>query len=383
MADARDPVALTARLIRCPSVTPRAEAALDLVEAELCALGFSCRRLPFGVGEQRVDNLFARLGDRTPHLCFAGHLDVVPTGPEEAWTVPPFGGEVRDGRVWGRGAVDMKGAVACFVAAVARFLDAAGGPPGSISLLLTGDEEGPAVNGTRRVLEWMAAEGHIPDACLVGEPTNPHTVGQTFKIGRRGAMTGRLVVHGTQGHAAYPALADNPIPAMLELLRSLLREPLDRGSADFEPSNLEVTTVDVGNPASNVIPGAIRATFNVRFNDLHTSASLTRWIRRRLDAAGHDYELGIEVSGESFLTERGPWTELLSAAVEEAVGRTPEASTSGGTSDARFVRDYCPVAEFGLVGRTAHMIDEHAAVTDLAALTDVYGAVLRRTFAPR
>lgn len=383
MAAPPDPVALTAELIRCPSVTPREGGALDLLAGELGALGFESTRLPFGDGNARVANLFARRGDRSPHVCFAGHVDVVPPGDEDAWTARPFGGEIRDGHVWGRGAVDMKGAVACFVAAAGRFLRDGGESPGSISLLLTCDEEGPAVNGTRRVLEWMAGRGHTPDVCLVGEPTNPEALGDAFKVGRRGSMTGRLTVRGSQGHVAYPSLADNPIPRMAALLQALCAEPLDRGTPAFEPSNLEFTTVDVGNSTPNVIPAMARAAFNIRFNDLHTSQSLGRWIRERLDSTGYAYDLEIEVSGESFLTPAGTWTELIASAVAEVVGRTPEASTAGGTSDARFIKDYCPVAEFGLVGRTMHGVDERAAVADLTSLTDIYEAVLRRYFGAR
>ncbi|MDA0654124.1 MAG: succinyl-diaminopimelate desuccinylase [Proteobacteria bacterium] len=373
-----DPVELTTRMIRCPSVTPKDAGVLDVVAAELKRLGFKCTRLPFGDGAARVDNLFARRGHGAPHFCFAGHVDVVPPGDEAAWTTPPFAGDVRDGQIWGRGAADMKGAVACFVAAVARVDDIG---DGSISLLLTGDEEGPGINGTVKVLEWMAEHGQVPDVALVGEPTNPAALGDAIKVGRRGSMTGRIRVRGTQGHVAYPHLADNPVPRIVALLAALTAAPLDTGSARFEASNLEITTVDVGNPANNIIPGAARAVFNIRFNDLHTSASLTELVRARMDATGHAYELEIEVSGESFLTEAGPFTDLITEAVRDVTGRAPEQSTAGGTSDARFLTRYCPVAEFGLVGQTMHKIDERVAVADLAALTDVYAAILRRFFA--
>ena len=373
-----DPVELTARMIRCPSVTPKDAGVLDVVAAELKQLGFECTRLPFGDGAARVDNLFARRGDGAPHFCFAGHVDVVPAGDEAAWTMPPFAGDVRDGQIWGRGAADMKGAVACFVAAVTRVGDIGNG---SISLLLTGDEEGPSINGTVKVLEWMAEHGQVPDVALVGEPTNPAALGDAIKVGRRGSMTGRLVVRGTQGHVAYPHLADNPVPRLVALLAALDAAPLDDGSDRFEASNLEITTVDVGNPANNVIPGAARAVFNIRFNDLHTSASLTKLVRARMDATGHAYDLEIEVSGESFLTEAGAFTDLITEAVRDVTGRAPEHSTAGGTSDARFLTRYCPVAEFGLVGQTMHKVDERVAVADLTALTDIYAGILRQYFA--
>ena len=376
-----DPLDLAARLIRCPSVTPADAGALDVLTAELEALGFTCHRLPFGEGADRVGNLFARRGGGAPHFCFAGHTDVVPVGDEAAWSAGPFSGEARDGHLWGRGAADMKGAIACFIAAVSQVL-ADDAPAGSISLLITGDEEGPAVNGTVRVLEWMVAHGHVPDACLVGEPTNPERLGDSIKIGRRGSLTGRLTVRGTQGHVAYPKLADNPVPRLLEMLRALVREPLDGGSENFQPSNLEITTVDVGNPAANVIPGMARAVFNIRFNDLHTSEKLSRWIAEELDAVGGAYDLSVVVSGESFLTPRGAFTDILARSVESVLGVAPAYSTAGGTSDARFIHKVCPVAEFGLVGRTIHKVDERTAVTDLERLTGVYVAVLRGMLAP-
>ena len=377
-----DPVLLAQRLIRCPSVTPADAGALDVLRGALEPMGFACTTLSFGGGGTgTVHNLFARLGDGRPHFCFAGHTDVVPTGPEDAWSTPPFAGEVKDGKLWGRGAADMKGAVACFVAAVSTVLDEDGAPGGSISLLITGDEEGPALHGTREVLAWMAEHGHVPDYCVVGEPSNPHALGDAIKNGRRGSLTGYLTVRGTQGHVAYPALADNPVPGMVRLLGALATLFLDDGTDQFEPSNLEITTVDAGNPATNVIPGAVRATFNVRFNDRHTADSLSKTLRGALDAAGVAYELKIEVSGEAFVTPPGEFTGRLADAVESVTGRRPALSTAGGTSDARFIKDYCPVAEFGLVGQTMHKVDEYAAVADLVTLTRIYAAVLRGTFA--
>ncbi len=376
-----DPVALAAAMIRCRSVTPADGGTLAELERALGPLGFACTRLTFGEGADAVHNLFARRGAGRPHFCYAGHTDVVPPGDEGSWSVGPFTGEVKGGFLYGRGASDMKGSIACFAAAVARFLGDGGSERGSISLLITGDEEGPAHNGTVKVLEWMKANGHVPDVCLVGEPTNPSRLGEMIKVGRRGSMTGRMVVRGVQGHVAYPHRAKNPIPQMVKLLAALTAHPLDRGSERFEPSNLEVTTVDVGNPANNVIPAEVRATFNIRFNDLHTSTTLTRWVKQTLDAAGGSYELKIEVSGESFLTPAGPFTDLLQSAVKEVLDVAPELSTSGGTSDARFIRNYCPVAEFGLVGETMHKVDERVAVSDCERLTAVYTTVLRRYFA--
>jgi succinyl-diaminopimelate desuccinylase len=375
-ASAIDVVALTQALVRCASVTPQDAGALDVLAAALQPLGFQCTRLPFGEGLERVPNLFARAGTGKPHFCFAGQTDVGPAGNAAAWKHPPFAATIDGGVLYGRGTSDMKGAIAAFVAAVARV----GTSKGSVSLLITGDEEGPARNGTKKVLEWMRANGHVPDVAVVGEPTSPERVGQTIKVGRRGSLTGRLTVRGTQGHVAYPHVADNPIPRMVRLLAALTEHPIDQGSERFQPSNLEVTTVDVGNAATNVIPAEVRATFNVRFNDLHTSSSLEKWVRARLDGVSKHYELAIEVSGESFLTKSGPLTNLLRDAIAETFGAPPELSTSGGTSDARFLKDYCPVAEFGLSNATIHKVDEHVRVADLAALTDAYAAILRRYF---
>jgi succinyl-diaminopimelate desuccinylase len=380
-----DPVDLTRALIRRPSVTPRDEGALDVLQAALEPLGFTCHRLPFGEGDARVDNLYARLGDKAPNFCFAGHTDVVPVGDPKGWTVDPFGAALADGHVYGRGAADMKGAVAAFAAAVARFLADGGKPKGSISLLITGDEEGDAVNGTVRVLDWLKTQGETLDACLVGEPTNPKRLGDMIKIGRRGSLTAKLTVHGVQGHTAYPHLADNPVHRLVRMLDAVTRAPLDDGTAHFQPSNLQITSVDVGNPASNVIPSTATAAFNLRFNDTHTSRSLEAWLRRTFDeaAAGGRYDLAIKVSGEAFLTPPGPLSDLVARAVEAETGMRPELSTTGGTSDARFIKDHCPVAEFGLVGLTMHKADERSAVADIEALTRIYQAVLAGFFAGR
>jgi succinyl-diaminopimelate desuccinylase len=374
-----DPVALTRELIRRPSVTPDAGAALDVVQEALAGLGFACHRVAFeGEGSYPVDNLYARLGTGAPHLMFAGHVDVVPPGDPARWTVDPFGGEVRDGQVWGRGAADMKSGVACFVAAVARHLERHGPPAGSVSLLVTGDEEAQAVNGTVKVLEWAAARGERWDGCLVGEPTCPSRLGEVAKIGRRGSLSARIAVRGRQGHTAYPQRSDNAVHRLVAVLHDLLAAPLDEGTDAFEPSNLQVTTVDVGNRATNVVPGEATAWLNIRFNDRHTKASLERWLREAVAARAHDFELEVIGNAEAFRTEPGPLTETLAAAVEEVTGSRPELNTKGGTSDARFVRRYCPVVEFGLVGATMHQADERVAVADVEGLTRIYEAFLRR-----
>ncbi len=376
-----DVAGLTGALVRCPSVTPADAGALDVLAGALDGLGFACHRLRFEeAGAAPVDNLYARVGAQAPNFCFAGHTDVVPVGDAAGWTVDPFGAEIIDGALYGRGATDMKGAVAAFVGAAARVL--ADGPvPGSISLLITGDEEGPAINGTRKVLGWMAEHGETIDHCLVGEPTNPTRLGEMIKIGRRGSMTGRLLARGAQGHVAYPHLADNPVPRLLRMLSAIDARALDDGTEHFQPSNLEITTVDVGNPATNVIPAAAEATFNIRFNDRHDSASLERWLRDTFAAVGGDWSLDIHVTGEAFLTPPGSLSEMITGAVEAVLGQAPELSTTGGTSDARFIKNVCPVAEFGLVGQTMHKTDERVALADLARLTDIYAEILNRYFA--
>lgn len=378
---ALDAVVLAGDLIRCPSVTPGDAGALDVLARALEALGFACHRLRFEEpGTDPVDNLYARLGSGSPNFCFAGHTDVVPPGDRAAWSFDPFAGTVEDGLLLGRGATDMKGAIAAFVSAVARHLASHGRPAGSISLLITGDEEGMAINGTRKVLDWLAARGEKIDACLVGEPTNVATLGDMMKIGRRGSLTGHLTVLGAQGHVAYPHLADNPLPRLVRMLAGLTERPLDEGSRHFPPSSLQITTIDVGNPAVNVIPAVGRASFNIRFNDLHASQALMDWVRAVCDRVGGAYELNFRVSGEAFITEPGPLSDAVAGAVERVTGRRPELSTTGGTSDARFIRAHCPVVEFGAVGRTMHKIDEHIAVADLERLADVYVEVLRAVF---
>lgn len=377
-----DPVALTQDLIRCPSVTPEEGGALDLLQGILEGLDFTCHRLRFSDAcTPDVDNLYARLGEAKPNLCFAGHTDVVPPGPVEQWNSDPFSGEIRDGEVHGRGAADMKGAIACWIAAVARRLDK--GPiGGSISLLITGDEEGPAINGTAKMLHWLTEQDETLDACITGEPTNPETLGEMIKIGRRGSLNAMLTVAGVQGHVAYPHLADNAAHRLVAMLDALIAEPLDEGSEHFQPSVLQVTGIDSGMEATNIIPGSARAAFNARFNDLHTSETLTAMLRARLDraAGGAAYTLDIKVSGESFYTPPGPLSHLMSDAVEKVLGTRPELSTTGGTSDSRFIKDHCPVLDFGLVGQTMHKIDERVAVADIENLTAIYEAAIDSFF---
>jgi len=374
---ALDPAALAAALIRRPSVTPKDEGAIDLVAAALEKLGFDCHRLVFG----DIHNLYARRGDGRPNLCFAGHTDVVPTGIAEAWSFDPFSASLRDGALCGRGAVDMKGAIAAFIAAAERFLSQPGLDfAGSISLLITGDEEGDAVNGTRKVLDWLEQRGETIDACLVGEPTSAQSLGDMIKIGRRGSMTGRLTVHGVQGHTAYPHLADNAAHRLVAVLHALTSAELDRGSEHFQLSTLQISTIDIGNPATNVIPATARAVFNIRFNDCWTSEKLERWLRQRFDEAGGRYTLDVSVSGEAFVAAPGMLSDCLAEAIRQVTGRTPEFSTTGGTSDARFIRAHCPVAEFGLVGLTMHKVDERVELSDLAALTEIYRTFLHLFF---
>jgi succinyl-diaminopimelate desuccinylase len=379
------PVALAQDLIRCPSVTPHEGGALTLLGERLAGAGFRVERPVFSEpGTPDIENLYARYGSAGPVLLFAGHTDVVPPGDEAAWSAGPFAGEIRDGALYGRGAVDMKGGIACMVAAALDFVAARPDFPGSIAFLMTGDEEGPAINGSVKLLDWARARGERFDHCVLGEPTNPRDLGDMIKIGRRGSLTGRLVVHGVQGHVAYPLLADNPIRGMVRLLAALTAEPLDGGTEHFDASNLEPTTLDVGNPASNVIPANARAVFNIRFNDLWTPDTLAAEIERRLrEAAGNEvrWEVSFDPTNSlAFLTQPDGFTDLVSEAIEARTGRRPVLSTTGGTSDARFIKNHCPVLEFGLVGVTMHQVDEHVPVADLEALTAIYAAILERYF---
>jgi succinyl-diaminopimelate desuccinylase len=382
-----DPGILAAELIRRPSVTPKDEGALEIVARTLEGLGFTCHRLTFdepGPNGDKADpiaNLYARRGSGSPNLCFAGHTDVVPVGNAEAWSFEPFGAAVQDEVLCGRGAVDMKGAIAAFTAAAEAFIAKRGANfTGSISFLITGDEEGVAINGTKKVLEWLAQRGETIDSCLVGEPTSATALGDMIKIGRRGSMTGRLTVEGVQGHVAYPHLADNAAHRLVALLAGLTGRALDDGTEHFQKSGLQVTTIDIGNPTTNVIPGAARATFNIRFNDLWSSAKLKTWVTETLDRVDPNYKLVWEVSGESFLVPPGKISDSLTGAIHAVTGRTPELSTTGGTSDARFIQAHCPVAEFGLVGATMHKVDERVELADITRLTAIYGGFLDRFF---
>ncbi|MGV2101412.1 succinyl-diaminopimelate desuccinylase [Rhizobium sp. 21-4511-3d] len=390
---ATDPVANLQTLIRCPSVTPAEGGALSALGAMLSPLGFKVDKvMATEPGTPDVENLYARIGNDGPHLMFAGHTDVVPVGDEAAWTHPPFAAEIAGGEMFGRGAVDMKGGIACFVAAVARHVEKHGAPKGSISFLITGDEEGPSINGTIKLLQWAAERGERWDACVVGEPTNPDALGDMIKIGRRGSLSGKITVHGVQGHAAYPHLADNPVRGLLQLTTALMDPPFDGGTESFQASNLEVTTVDVGNPATNVIPAKATASFNIRFNDTWTADTLQAEIIRRLDAAAADgalrpgrepvrYEIiWADRPSHVFLTRNNALIASLSSAVENITGKAPKLSTTGGTSDARFIKDYCPVVEFGLVGQTMHMVDERVSVADLETLTQIYQTFIERWF---
>jgi len=378
-----DPVAIARDLVRCPSVTPAEGGALAYVENALKPAGFAVHRVTFAEpGTAPVENLYARIGTDSPHLVFAGHTDVVPPG-EARWTHAPFAGDVADGALYGRGAVDMKGALACQLAAVLDFLAARGKPNGSISFLVTGDEEGVAVNGTVKLLQWAAARGERFDHCILGEPTNPERLGDSLKIGRRGSQNGTLIVTGTEGHVAYPHLADNPVRGIVRLMSALMAEPLDAGSAHFEPSHIEFTSVDVGNTIVNVIPGQARARFNIRYNDCHTREAVRLLIERRAAAAAGRVRWRIEwepSNADVFLTAPGPFVDLVSAAIAEITSRTPTLSTSGGTSDARFIKDFCPVVEFGLVHATMHKADERVPIADLHTLTAVYRRILDNYF---
>ncbi len=381
-----DPVKFTQDLVRCPSITPEEGGALSYLQDVLSDAGFTCYRLPFSEPDTPdVDNLYARIGTDAPHLCFAGHTDVVPPGDDDAWTHPPFAGDVEDSWLYGRGAIDMKGGVACFLAATLRHLANRGYKfGGSISFLITGDEEGPALNGTRKMLDWLHDRSEVLDHCLLGEPTNPEALGQAIKIGRRGSLNGVLTVSGKQGHVAYPDLANNPVPGLLLVLKHFLDKPLDEGTDHFAPSNLEVTSIDVQNPAENIIPASSVAKFNVRFNDLHTAESLKELLRERASEAlvGKDlrHSFYFRSTGDCFLTEPGPLVDILAKAITEITGLTPKLSTGGGTSDARFIKNVCPVIEFGHVNSTIHQVDERVQISDLHMLTEIYQKFIERYF---
>ena len=377
-----DPLDLAQRLIRCPSVTPEDGGALDTLQKVLIELGFECKRLVFDDDDSPpVDNLYARLGNKGPNFCFAGHTDVVPVGDMNGWTVDPFGAEIVGDTLFGRGATDMKSAIASFIAGTSEFLQKNGNDfGGSISLLITGDEEGPSINGTKKVLAWMEDVGEELDACLVGEPTNPKELGDMIKIGRRGSLSGSIKVYGVQGHTAYPHLAKNPLPTLAKLATLLSETPLDRGNEHFQPSNLQITSIDVGNTATNVIPASGQLRFNVRFNDQHTGESLMKWVEKKCESVEADFDIEFRLTGEAFLTPPGKLSDILSNAVQDVTGKQPELSTTGGTSDARFIKDFCPVAEFGLISQTMHKVDERVAIKDIRHLTKIYEAVLDQYF---
>ncbi len=384
--DPYDPVALLSMLVKCPSITPQEGGALDGLQQVLETMGFNCSRLAFmDTDTPDVDNLFARFGTGTPHLCFAGHTDVVPPGNPEDWRHPPFGAAIDDGHLYGRGASDMKGGIACFVAAFRRFIGThEDNFAGSISLLITGDEEGPAINGTKKVLQWMAENGHTPDHCIVGEPTSVDTLGDTIKIGRRGSINGHLVVNGVQGHVAYPQRAQNPIALMVRILDRLTSEQLDRGNQHFQPSNLEITSIDTDNPATNVIPSRTEAQFNIRYNDMHSGETLAKHIsticQETAGSLKENVQLSFSQSGDSFLTKPDAFVDAVSAAISAITGREPELSTSGGTSDARFITHYCPVLEFGAIAENIHGIDERANIENLEILARIYQTMLDQYF---
>lgn len=377
-----DPLQFSQDLIRCPSVTPLEEGSLDVLQAKLEGLGFVCQRLPFAeAGTPDVDNLYARLGTAAPNFCFAGHTDVVPIGNSTDWSVDPFAAEIKNDHLFGRGASDMKCAIACFAAAVSRVLEASGGAlQGSISFLITGDEEGPAINGTRKILDWLKQNGEIIDHCLVGEPTSVEKVGDMAKIGRRGSMNATLTVYGTQGHVAYPHLADNPVPRLLKFLSDVDRSVLDEGTDFFQPSNLEITNIEIGNETTNIIPAKAQARINIRFNDQHSGASLSAFLEEHRQNIPGKHDMEISISGESFLTPPGKLSELISTAIRTVTGIETDLSTTGGTSDARFIKDICPVAEFGMRNATAHKVDENVSLNDISTLTNIYENMLAGYF---
>jgi succinyl-diaminopimelate desuccinylase len=387
LTDAADPVQLAQALIRCNSVTPAEGGALTLLESVLTPAGFACHRLRMQEpGTPDVENLYARLGSDGPHLCFAGHTDVVNAGEEAAWSHPPFAGVVANDRLYGRGAVDMKGGIACFLAAAIAHLRENGGlRRGSLSLLITGDEESVAINGTRKLLDWLKQRQEKIDACLVGEPTSADALGDEVKIGRRGYLNASVVVHGKQGHSAYGEKAENPIPKLARIIDRLATAVLDAGTEHFQRTSLEPTIISVPNTATNVIPGTARANFNIRYNDLHTRQGLQAWVQEQCQAAagevGAKFSLSFEGNGDVFLTKPGPLVEMMATAVQAITGRKPAFTTNGGTSDARFIKDLCPVVEFGLRNATAHQIDEHVPIADLLALTAIYRRFIALFFA--
>ena len=377
-----NPIDLTSELIQCKSITPKSEGALDIIISYLEPLGFNCEKIDFGEGIEKVENLYARYGTLEPNISFAGHVDVVPTGDINNWSINPFGGEVKEGKIWGRGAADMKSGIAAFIAAVSQFITINKNLKdlGSISFIITSDEEGKALNGTKKVVDWLQAKSEIISGCIVGEPTNVNKMGDTLKIGRRGSFTGSLIVRGIQGHVGYPHLAENPINSLLKMLEPFSKIYLDEGTKDFQPSSIMVTSIDVDNDASNVIPGEVKAKFNIRFNTLHSVASLKAMLEKQFNTVTKNYEFSFFCNAEPFLTNDGFLKSTLKKAIKKIMNVEPEKSTSGGTSDARFITKICPVIEFGLVGKTMHKTDENVEIDDIVNLTKIYNQFLSNYF---
>ena len=382
MSDIVNPIELTSELIQCKSITPKSEGSLDIIISYLEPLGFNCERIDFGEGIEKVENLYARFGTMEPNIAFAGHVDVVPTGDINNWSINPFGGEVKEGKVWGRGAADMKSGIAAFIAAVSDFLKDNKNLKdfGSISFIITSDEEGKAINGTKKVVDWLKAKSETISGCIVGEPTNVTRMGDTLKIGRRGSFTGSLTVTGIQGHVGYPHLAENPINSLLKMLEPFSKIYLDEGTKDFQPSSIMITSIDVNNDASNVIPGEVKAKFNIRFNTLHSASSLKAMLEKQFSDITSNYKFDFFCNAEPFLTDDNFLKTTLQKAIQKVVDINPEKSTSGGTSDARFISKICPVIEFGLVGKTMHKIDENVEVNDIINLTKIYNQFLFNYF---
>ena len=382
MSDIVNPIELTSELIQCKSITPKSEGSLDIIISYLEPLGFNCERIDFGEGIEKVENLYARFGNIEPNIAFAGHVDVVPTGDINNWSINPFSGEVKEGKVWGRGAADMKSGIAAFIAAVSDFLKDNKNLKdfGSISFIITSDEEGKAINGTKKVVDWLKAKSETISGCIVGEPTNVTRMGDTLKIGRRGSFTGSLTVTGIQGHVGYPHLAENPINSLLKMLEPFSKIYLDEGTKDFQPSSIMITSIDVNNDASNVIPGEVKAKFNIRFNTLHSASSLKSMLEKQFSDVTSNYKFDFFCNAEPFLTNDDFLKTTLQKAIQKVVDINPEKSTSGGTSDARFISKICPVIEFGLVGKTMHKIDENVEVNDIINLTKIYNQFLFNYF---
>ena len=382
MSDIVNPIELTSELIQCKSITPKSEGSLDIIISYLEPLGFNCEKIDFGEGIEKVENLYARFGTMEPNIAFAGHVDVVPTGDINNWSINPFGGEVKEGKVWGRGAADMKSGIAAFIAAVSDFLKYNKNLKefGSISFIITSDEEGKAINGTKKVVDWLKGKSEIISGCIVGEPTNVTRMGDTLKIGRRGSFTGSLTVTGIQGHVGYPHLAENPINLLLKMLEPFSKIYLDEGTKDFQPSSIMITSIDVNNDASNVIPGEVKAKFNIRFNTLHSASSLKSMLEKQFSDVTSNYKFDFFCNAEPFLTNDDFLKTTLQKAIQKVVNINPEKSTSGGTSDARFISKICPVIEFGLVGKTMHKIDENVEVNDIINLTKIYNQFLFNYF---